>query len=91
MLLTRGMIGAAVTIGYSCQAIGECLGTTSGTARNRVQHNVWLPHPWLEQIVGAATMHQWLSDDRFPTSRLEVIGQVASPAIDVVLALANHP
>jgi hypothetical protein len=70
------------------QALAACLGVTRGSTRGRASPDAWLPHWWIEQIVGTDTVHQWLLDDRLPTSRLEATGEQSYPAVDVVRALA---
>lgn len=90
--LTRQVIGGIVEAGYPSRAVADCLGLTTRTVLDRIEHDGWLPASVVEEATGIGPPG-WLAlatrQSGKEPSRYDTQSDSSYPAVEVIRALAE--
>jgi hypothetical protein len=89
--LTRELIRATLSAGYSAALIAEALGVTSGSIRNRAGGSGFLDAAELLELadLSSAVLDQWRLDGLLPNTKVDGFDKPMYAAEDIILGLAR--
>ena len=90
--LTRGLIHATLSAGYSAAVIATELGVTSGSVRNRAGVTGYLDATELLELadLGQDTLDQWRLDGLLPRTTVDEFDRPMYAAEDIILGLVRQ-
>ena len=88
---TREILGGASAAGYPAWLLGECLGVTAGTIRNRAQQGGWLAATKVQQGVGVdrTIIQHWRDNGLLHDERIAANNELFYPAAEIIRALGD--